>query len=627
MLPSVAYQSPGFFPHQRLDHGLSFNATDQAHDLAHAALQAALRRPLDPQLSSSFQDLSRPRNHHAQPIQRPAAHALSAAGLSADPSRLENSLRRKTPNGTIAAGYDATPGDDTSIQPPATKHIIVSSLDTGSGRTGLHADILPQYNNNSAAPASLSQYQNFPPAFKYDTTNRTGFASSLAQSTPGGSWIRSLDYPGDPLPGQNPAQPQFQRHFWQNGPAVPTVIASSFHPGPGQAPGSGLGHEGYVPYYPAALRDSRYQSTPLIRPNLQEDPLSSFQTPFNRQSIPSSDHIPPGFSWNPIPAQSGQHAQLYNTDLSQRPFTARHVPPSGPPAPLWTQHPHQHLPTQRSQPSVDGFQTHDSTPLHGIQGPGPAMVSSQPRNAEFKEKILAWAHSIYVDLLAALHNARKKGYSQGSHDSQTRGVPSPSIYPKPPRQAASYFPSQSPAVDRPGHCRQLTLPFHPHSRSHSRQHDHSPGFHDQRPISSLHVPPYSSNLTQNGVDSRGHFAASFDRRAVNDSDRFRTIRRSSTGASSSRLFGPVHHGMSVTENATAALEILSSLCIESGWEWIDGILVGGCLAYGLGDYNKAMRWYSRIIQRDPTYVRPETVPFSFFLHRFPETLLIWRWRG
>jgi hypothetical protein len=57
---------------------------------------------------------------------------------------------------------------------------------------------------------------------------------------------------------------------------------------------------------------------------------------------------------------------------------------------------------------------------------------------------------------------------------------------------------------------------------------------------------------------------------------------------------------STTANAISALEMLSHLCMESGWEWIDGMLLGGCLAYGLGDYHKAMRWYSRIIARDAT---------------------------
>ncbi|KAJ6105098.1 hypothetical protein N7523_010172 [Penicillium sp. IBT 18751x] len=32
------------------------------------------------------------------------------------------------------------------------------------------------------------------------------------------------------------------------------------------------------------------------------------------------------------------------------------------------------------------------------------------------------------------------------------------------------------------------------------------------------------------------------------------------------------------------------------------MLLGGCLAYGLGDYHKALRWYSRIIARDSSHV-------------------------
>src|SRR2546423_2328423 len=39
----------------------------------------------------------------------------------------EHLLRRKTPHGTIAAGYDATPADK-ALQLPAAKHILVSPL-------------------------------------------------------------------------------------------------------------------------------------------------------------------------------------------------------------------------------------------------------------------------------------------------------------------------------------------------------------------------------------------------------------------------------------------------------------------------------------------------------------------
>lgn len=591
MLPSVAYQSPHFFPHQNLDHRPSFNAMDQTYDLTNAALHAALRHP--PQ-QAQLQSSSRTRNQFPQPIQRPPAQSLASTGLTAD---LEHSLRRKTPNGTIAAGYDATPGGDRSVQPPATKHIIVSSLDNGhvlSSQTGLVPD-LPQYNSNQSA--TLSQYSSYPGAFN-NANGRPEFSNTYPQGVHGGSWIRSLNYPGsvNPVLNQNSAQPLSHRNYWQNGPTTPTVIASSFQPGPGQASSTGFGHYGpywpdggYVPYYPAALRDSRYQSTPQVRLNGQEDPLATFQTPFNRQSLPSSDNLTPGFAWNPIPARSGQYAsQVYNPDLSQTPFATQHVPSQNGPDPLWGQHPTSYHPL----PNVDNFLPQvPTTSSGGLPTSTAEMISQQPRNAEFKEKVLSWAHGIYVDLLASLHSSRKTGMSQGGHESQSRNVPNPSIYPKPPRQPSSDFSSQS---------THNTHTFHPQSRAHPRQSGHAPGFLDQRLHSSLHISPSPNNFLHNNVDTQGHFVSSFDRRASTDHafDGYRTLRRSSAGAVS-RLFNPVHHGMSVTENASAALDILSSLCIESNWEWIDGMLVGGCLAYGLGDYGKAMRWYTRITNRDP----------------------------
>ncbi|KAA8568326.1 hypothetical protein EYC84_007362 [Monilinia fructicola] len=55
-------------------------------------------------------------------------------------------------------------------------------------------------------------------------------------------------------------------------------------------------------------------------------------------------------------------------------------------------------------------------------------------------------------------------------------------------------------------------------------------------------------------------------------------------------------------NAQEALDLLTTLCEESNWAWIDGMLLGGCLAYGLEDYNRARDWYEKIIVIDPRHV-------------------------
>lgn len=56
---------------------------------------------------------------------------------------------------------------------------------------------------------------------------------------------------------------------------------------------------------------------------------------------------------------------------------------------------------------------------------------------------------------------------------------------------------------------------------------------------------------------------------------------------------------SPTGDARAAIEMLDRLSQESGWEWTDGMLLGGCLAYGLGEFDQALEWYARVLACNP----------------------------
>lgn len=55
--------------------------------------------------------------------------------------------------------------------------------------------------------------------------------------------------------------------------------------------------------------------------------------------------------------------------------------------------------------------------------------------------------------------------------------------------------------------------------------------------------------------------------------------------------------------AVDALTVISGLCQETDWQWVDGMHLGGCLAYGLGNYSKAQRWYNKVLELDPKYAR------------------------
>ncbi|KAF2971215.1 hypothetical protein GQX73_g2314 [Xylaria multiplex] len=77
---------------------------------------------------------------------------------------------------------------------------------------------------------------------------------------------------------------------------------------------------------------------------------------------------------------------------------------------------------------------------------------------------------------------------------------------------------------------------------------------------------------------------------------------------SSRAFH--HHGhlardhipVTPLTSAKAAIEMLTNLCEQSDWKWIDGMLLGGCLHYGLERYEQSLEWFQRIISLDSSHV-------------------------
>ena len=75
-----------------------------------------------------------------------------------------------------------------------------------------------------------------------------------------------------------------------------------------------------------------------------------------------------------------------------------------------------------------------------------------------------------------------------------------------------------------------------------------------------------------------------------------------------RAFASSQHQRSYHEigspvlRARASLEMLANLCEQSGWKWVEGMLLGGCLYYGLERYEEALEWFRRIVSLDPRWV-------------------------
>jgi hypothetical protein len=57
-------------------------------------------------------------------------------------------------------------------------------------------------------------------------------------------------------------------------------------------------------------------------------------------------------------------------------------------------------------------------------------------------------------------------------------------------------------------------------------------------------------------------------------------------------------GGSPVHSAMAAANVLHHLCEQSDWQWVDGMLLGGCLYYGLEKYEEALEWFARVLVVD-----------------------------
>lgn len=120
-----------------------------------------------------------------------------------------------------------------------------------------------------------------------------------------------------------------------------------------------------------------------------------------------------------------------------------------------------------------------------------------------------------------------------------------------------------------------------------------------RPSSKLMVYPKPST-TPAGNGSKARSLSAFADPTVNYAQQL------AQKEAAARAFGSGHHHQrpyhemgSPVLSAKASLEMLANLCEQSGWKWVEGMLLGGCLYYGLERYEEALEWFKRIVSLDP----------------------------
>ncbi|KAI6708046.1 hypothetical protein JHW43_009427 [Diplocarpon mali] len=473
-------------------------------------------------------------------VQRsPAGHGLG--GHYNDPS--EHMLRRKTPNGTLAAGYDGTPVQWSS-KAPALKHVVHAVCVNPSDQNGTYTtEVLddPRTRQRSGPLGQIQAHQQAGQAPRFTSTAR-----DLRIGQDPSPWaqfpLASSHNVWDQIWNQ-----QAPLYHPNNAIQIPTALQPSYQPclGPSVSKEGGLygpylPDGRFMPYRPAAGKDHRSYQQQGVNLDREE----------HQQLLPWTDLLPPirQLSFRENMDQS-RHLQFGISDngiqIPESPYTSS-----------IEFYPNASHSTFSS--ISDGFRT----PM--------AHIPNRASNPRLKEKTLSWAHSIYVDLLAFIHKTKKESM-QARQSHGYRVYSKNSIYPRPPRQPAPHL--------HFAHC----APFEGTESTDAigqRYDGHKLG-----PSRTMTTAKF------NGWQESGGWNETQVPRPT-----CQEIPHSKFQFQPSRVLD------SPKSKAKEALEMLSTLCDQSGWAWIDGMLLGGCLAYGLEDYHQALEWYSKIIALDPQHV-------------------------
>ncbi|KAF2232544.1 glycosyltransferase family 41 protein [Viridothelium virens] len=584
---------------------------------------------------------------YAYPLQRRNTGEFpigNANGVSKDS---EDLLRRKTPGGILNGAYDGTlAGQD---ERHASKHILLpasSPGDLGSPMSGvfnsmeqtlpLRSPGVPHGRRQTHSGSWLHQPQqlvNLMPNVGMNISSgqqNNNWAKQQFQQSQIDSMLNQIPmhYPQAFYQQSNQFIPSAMQPSPQT-PSSPTVSNDHGPFGPYWPNGT------YVPYRPAALRDPRYYpqtrsdwlgqtergtilqnsgswdpsvATPglgsyprMVNGNQVQTPNTPFEGSALGQAMPQFDPV-----FTPGPQSYGNQAPL-----PQQQFARFHQQPSGDYFSAPSGLPHV-------LPGSSGSSGQSVGHLFDPQGQFPALeVDSLAAKAQYRDEIFSWAQQVYKELIAFLHHTRKAN-QHNKHGSGSHQPSRPSIYPKPPRHPSQ---ESTPTLHRRPFGRSSSA-----SQASDRQNELGNARSVQPagiggPVPGLYHSK-SSGWTSDDVNdtipmcNRRHSYQATPgigsislQGSVLPLDKFRTLRRTSGMSIAHAIqnghggpLSPYGNSSMPSANAMAALEKVSQLCQESDWKWIPGMLLAGCLAYGLSDHQQAFKLYTQIIDQDPKHV-------------------------
>ena len=519
----------------------------------------------------------------------------------------EYMLRRKTPTGTLAAGYDGRPVE-WSGRPHATKHFLMPIPST-VGEVAYQSVPIAE---PAGHPRKTSLWESDTTA--QDQCHRLNGATAEniehRDAIPSDDLRSKLPQPVglDSVLNQGTWSHPFGGLAWE--PRNPTVLQPMWPPSLGftalndpEQYGHRWPGEGYA-FHRLAAFQAPFQYPPLIEPHA----LASTYQQFASGNLSQRDFNPREMNLHENPGQEfhgGMEPEFPEGNLDEEENRSGVLTlQNGHPIP-----PHQrfslvHRAKPRSTKSLpDGYASYRNPPpafqavSHcGIQTASNFRSGAHTDQARFKEKILIWAHRVYGSLVASTQQARRN--LRDSHQHGDRRLAT-CLFPKPPRiPHVNSVKDGSVSCDHEGtqSRNEFTREIRDQINYHEPRWQRNPAAYNHPPGDfNAYAPGLVGNRPCQGLDLR-------HQQQLNEGQHsslklISSITTETPPASVSTSF-VLPHESSILNAATKALEILDGLCKESGWKWTEGMLLGGCLAYGLSDYDKAMKWYLKVLSDD-----------------------------
>ena len=532
----------------------------------------------------------------------------------------EHMLRRKTPNGTLASGYDGSPLEWTK-RPHAMKHFSLPASNA-STQTTYPYPLIEAFAENPSLQ-SVRFINSGAEKIRHAQISNTNIPSDT--NVHGGRSIDEVEVdsrwrPKDvPLAGLDSVLDQsYSPQYHYNpvgGQNISTILQPMWPPCLGSASIQSLGPHGpywpdgaFEPYNPASLGELRLKHQDSMLPG---DP-SSLQPPAVShygewlQAHSASEHT-----------QATKYLNVTSTGLDAYANKILAVP--------------DHLSINRLQDSsIDANSEHRNhgtvttqeqygTTLAYRNKPSPwknqnartfedvcvrseiansgscaAFLPSHydptvsDSNTHFREKVLMWAYRVYGGLIASIEQTRRNSPQE---QPSTATKHQSGYFTHPPRRP---YPSWSNSHRHENRLSDQNVAAQTSVREVNNVHNHPPASVSTRNVSPIIQVSTFQQSSTSYASSPIHKVR--QRWRSREGPRFCSLKAQSSYVPP-QLASDMY-ATSPTAAAVYAMEMLSRLCQGSGLEWTDGMLLTGCLAYGLGDYNKAMKWYLKVLQVD-----------------------------